>query len=267
MGYHPETLAFSFPPYPRGGTSLLGHPKPWSLGRAAYGLKPWIGVDIWHIDPERRVEGQRTDDSCGWFDRRPGQYAEAAEELLSDTTAMHDIKLALSRRKTVPMPFYEGISRPRTNPDKIEGYPRLTQADTLALVLMIARQLERTRWWRKRYPAVWFRRTLIRERNVNDLAFDLALNATDNLSSIEQPESIVRLIAAALNRRFRPWWRHPRWHVHHWKVNIDLARNLRRMFQRCDGCGNRLGFGYSPTVGGGRAFHSGCYGKGGPAHA
>lgn len=69
MGYHPETLAFSFPPHPKGGTSLVNHPQPWSFGRALYALKPWIGFDIWHIDPERDVPGQRRDDSCGWFPR------------------------------------------------------------------------------------------------------------------------------------------------------------------------------------------------------
>ena len=98
MGYHPETLAFSFPPYPRGGASLGGHPKPWNFARGLYALKPWIGFDIWHIDPENRVEGQRTDDSCGWFDRRPHEYEQAVKEMLRDTTLMHDINLAFARR-------------------------------------------------------------------------------------------------------------------------------------------------------------------------
>jgi hypothetical protein len=261
MGYHPETLAFSFPPYPRGGTSLIGHPKRWSLGRAIYTLKPWIGFDIWHIDPERKREGQRRDDSCGWFDRTPGPYQQAVDEFLRDTTNMHDVKLALDRRKHMPMPFYEGISKPRTETDRAEGYPRLSQADTLALVLMIATQLERTRWWRNRYPAVWWRKPFIRERNVMPLAVTLALNPIDNLSSIEEPESMVRLIAGALHREFRPRWKHPRWHVHHWQVNVDLFRNVRRMFQRCATCRKRLGFGVSPgNPGDGSEHHMECLG-------
>lgn len=261
MGYHPETLAFSFPPYPRGGASLRNHPKPWSMGRALYALKPWIGFDVWHIDPEKPAQGQRTDDSCGWFDRRPREYAEAVNELLRDTAAMHDIRLTLDRRKTVPMPFYEGISEPHTDPDTVQGYPRLTQADTLALVLMVARQLERTRWWRKRYPASWWKRPFIRERNVNEVAFDLALNPVDNLSSSDDAACLVRLIAGALHRHFKPWWKHPRWHVHHWQVNVDLARNLRRMFQPCATCGKRLGFGVSPgDPGDGTHHHMKCLG-------
>lgn len=224
MGYHPETLAFSFPPYPRG--NRLGESR--GITGLLYRLKPYIGFDIWHIDPERPREGQRTDDSCGWFDRTPGPYAEAVKEILCDTTLMHDIKLALDRRRHMPMPYYEGISEPRTDADRAVGYPRLTQADCLALVLMIATQLERTRWWRKRYPAAWWRRPLIRLRDVASEAFDLALNPIDNLSSVEEPDRMVRLIAGALHRRFRPWWRHPRWHVHHWQVSIDAWRTLKR---------------------------------------
>jgi hypothetical protein len=86
MGYHPETLAFSFPPYPSGGMSLIGHPQPPSLGRALYALKPWVGFDVWHIDPEKRGTGNRTDDSCGWFDRTPGDYADAVAYLLKDAS-------------------------------------------------------------------------------------------------------------------------------------------------------------------------------------
>lgn len=249
--YDPMTLAFGFPPY----RSPL------------YRLKRWIGFDIWHVDPERPGSGQRTDDSCGWFDRRPREYADAVAYVLKDVTTMHDVSLALSRRKHMPMPFYEGISEPRENPDRAEGYPRLTQADALALTLMLARELENRRWWngadgKAGSSRSWLRRTFTRRRNVNEIAFDLALSPIDNLSSIESAESMVRLIAAALHRQFKPWWKHPRWHVHHWRLNFDLWRNVKRMFQRCAGCGKRLGFGYSPTTfswgGGGPYYHGEC---------
>lgn len=268
MGYHPETLAFSFPPYPSGGTSLRGHPKPWSFARALYALKPWIGFDVWHIDPEKPGTGNRRDDSCGWFDRTAGEYSDAVTYVTKDTTTMHDVKLVLARRKTVPMPFYEGISEPATNPDEVRGYPRLTQADTLALVLMLARELETRRWWNGAngnsgaHASRW-RRMTSRQRNVDGIAFELAVSPLDNLSSVDDPESMVRLIAAALNRKFRPWWRHPRWHVHHWRINFDLVRNVQRTFQRCGGCRKRLGFGYCPTSNGdGKLYHGACLGVG-----
>lgn len=239
MGHHPETLVLAFSHY----ESWL-HP-----------LRNWIGFDIWHIDPERRSEGQRSDDSCGWFDRRPREYADAVAYLLADKSTMHEVRLALAARRPVEG-AYEHI------------YPRLTMSETLAVTLLVARELETRRWWNGQsgnggaHASVWLR-MFTRRRRVETVAFDLALNPIDNLSSIDSPEALVRLIAASLHRRFKPWWKHPRWHVHHWKINFALARNLKRMVQPCATCGKGLGFGYCPhDRGDGQLHHLDCVGVG-----
>lgn len=252
MGYHPETLVCSFPPY-------VSRAKPRSLASAFYALKPWIGFDVWHIDPEKPNTGNRRDDSCGWFDRTPGAYADAVAYLLADQTFMHDVRLILARREAMPYPFYEGISERH-----MTGL-RLPAGEALALVLMIATELELRRWWngqggKEGAAGSWWRKTFTRKRDVSDTAISLALHPLDNLSTVDQPDGAIRLIGAALNRRFRPWWRHPRWHVHHWKVNFDLPRNLRRMFEPCSTCRKPLGFGYCPTVDGRGPHHSECLG-------
>lgn len=252
MGYHPETLAFSFPPYPR---------RKGGFGHWIHGLEPWIGVDIWHIDPERPGTGNRTDDSCGWFDRTPGEYAGAVSDLLNDTAFMHDVRLILCRQEPMPYPFYEGISE-----SHMTGM-RLPAGDALALVTLIASSLERRRWWlgadgKSGAWASGLLRAFTRERNVLPLAVDLALNPTDNLSRPHEPDGVVRTVAAALNRHFRPWWKHPRWHVHHWQINVSLFRNLRRMVQPCATCGKPLGFGYCPHSSGGKHHHAECLGIG-----
>lgn len=259
MGYDPQTLAFSFPPYPSGGVGFRGQPKPWSLGRALYALKPWIGFDIWHVDPERNVPGQRRDDSCGWFDRTPGQYADAVAYLLKDQGFMHDVRLILARREPTPYPFYEGIS------ERHMTGMRLPHGEALALTLMVARELELRRWWngqdgKSGAHGAGLRRVFMRRRSVSDQAESLALNSTDNLSHVESPDSAVLFIAAALNRHFRPWWQHPRWHIHHWKINVDIVRNVRRMFQPCATCRKGLGFGYCPVSTGSGMHHSECLG-------
>jgi hypothetical protein len=260
MGYHPETMVCSFPPHPSGGRGL-GAKRPWSLAGGLYALKPWIGFDIWHIDPERRGTGNRTDDSCGWFDRTAGDYTDALAYVLKDQTTMHEVRLALARREPMPYPFYEGISERH-----MTGL-RLPAGEALALTLMVTRELELRRWWNGQdgksgaHGAGW-RRVFMRRRDVTDEAHSLALNPLDNLSSVEEPQRYVHLIAAALNRRFRPWWRHPRWHLHHWRVNFDLARNVRRIFQRCGTCGKGLGFGVSPLSDAGGLHHLECRGIG-----
>ena len=146
---------------------------------------------------------------------------------------------------------------------------RLPAGEALALVLMIAQELELRRWWNGQQgkPGMHERSALARrlrpKRNVLEEAVNLALHPLDNLSQVDTPDGAVRLIAAALNRRFRPWWKHPRWHVHHWQVNFDLVRNLRRMVQPCATCRKPLGFNYCPMDdGSGRLHHSECLGIG-----
>jgi hypothetical protein len=39
----------------------------------------------------------------------------------------------------------------------------------------------------------------------------------------------------------RPWWRHPRWHIHHWQIQVHFILVLKRwLFSRCCECGGRF---------------------------
>jgi hypothetical protein len=220
-------------------------------------------ISIWHVDPEKPDTGNRSDDSCGWFDRTPGPFADAVNYLLRDQGFMHDVKNVIARRDLVQAPFYEGIS------ERPLHYHRLSAADSLAVVWMIASALEMRRWWNGQNGktgasrSFWMRR-LRRQRPVVEIAANLALNPIDNLSSVEEPEAMVRLIAAALNRHFRPWWRHPRWHVWHWKIQVRPLQKLNRfLFERCASCGRGYPYGYSPigTWEGDKTFHHECYSR------
>jgi hypothetical protein len=240
--YDPHTLVASFPNYKS---------KLQSFG-------PFIGFDIWHKDPERGGTRNRTDDSCGWFDRGPGEYADAERYVLADKETLHAIAETLERRNLMSGPYGH-------------VYERMSAADALAVTLLVARELELRRYWNGSHgkhgacQSRW-RRIVSPRRQVDGIAIDLALNPLDNLQSIDEPNRLVMLVAAALGRRFRRWWKHPRWHVHHWEVHLNIVRNAKRMFQRCAGCHKRLGFGYCPTTHGwgegGPYFHSECAGGG-----
>lgn len=46
----------------------------------------------------------------------------------------------------------------------------------------------------------------------------------------------------------RPWWKHPRWHFWHWKIQCHpLLKFKRWAFSRCCKCGKRFAWGYSPV--------------------
>lgn len=193
-------------------------------------------ITIWHVDPEKPGTCNRRDDSCGWFDRGPGPYADAVAYVLKDKSFMHDVSLTLARKVRMPYPFYEGISE-----EQLYGN-RLVAGDALALCLMIATELELRRWWNGQKGKEgacrnWRLKAFTKHRDVAGVATRLALCSFDNLSHVETPESAVRLIAAALNRHFRPWYKHPRWHVWHWKFQIHPLQQFNRWaFVRCDHC-------------------------------
>lgn len=70
------------------------------------------------------------------------------------------------------------------------------------------------------------------------------------------------ILARVLLTDSRPWYRHPRWHIHHWRLQIHSLQNLRRwLFDRCAGCGKRFSYGYCPTANwsGDAVWHSECY--------
>lgn len=87
------------------------------------------------------------------------------------------------------------------------------------------------------------------------LADYLIRNEHDNLrhwfsDCRDQEEMIGRIegIFAALRRRERPWWRHPRWHFWHWQFQIHPWQQFRRwMLTRCALCGKPFKFGESPV--------------------
>jgi hypothetical protein len=46
----------------------------------------------------------------------------------------------------------------------------------------------------------------------------------------------------------RPWWRHPRWHIWHWRVQVHPWQNFCRWaFSRCAVCGEGFRWGYAPV--------------------
>lgn len=54
-------------------------------------------------------------------------------------------------------------------------------------------------------------------------------------------------IAHHVLRDRRPWYRHPHFHVHHWRLQIPALQSfLRWAFSRCAGCGKPFPWGYAP---------------------
>lgn len=60
-------------------------------------------------------------------------------------------------------------------------------------------------------------------------------------------QPLKEAIRAALAPPPRPWYRHPRWHFWHWKIQCHPWQVLRRwLLTRCCRCGKRFPWGYAP---------------------
>jgi len=228
MGYHPETMVCSFPKY---------------NGRLSR-FRNFIGFDVWHIDPERNVPDQRRDDSCGWFPRNlTPELRRGVDELCSKSH--EDVQARIQQafdRWTIPDARYPSLKE----------MPMDIAFATHLMTLMWIDRLSFRRWERR----LWRRGTPM--GRITKLAASLAFSTVDNLNFADDVPRYIRLLAAAYRRDLRPWWKHPRWHVHHWRINFDLTRNLRRMFQRCPACNKALGFGCVPHGYGDKLYHGTC---------
>jgi hypothetical protein len=119
----------------------------------------------------------------------------------------------------------------------------------------------------------WFGRNMS-DAEVN-AAFDVRDNEVDNLQAYFKDlhpydlETIL-LVQWRNARKFykaRPRWKHPRWHIHHWRLQIHPLQHLRRwLFTRCERCGKRFPYGYSPMSSGNYTPAKGFKGEQGLYH-
>lgn len=73
--------------------------------------------------------------------------------------------------------------------------------------------------------------------------------AKDDLAALsDEARRAVQVTLYILGDR-RPWYRRPRWHVHHWRFQVHPWGTFRRwLLSRCAGCGRRFAWGYCPIT-------------------
>lgn len=176
---------------------------------------------IWHVDPE----SDGSDDSCGW-----------------SFVKLNDEDRALAREMIdweQKFPHYFAAPQRVPNPE----YPSLWEigpGDASALMLSAWQYIA----WRLH------RRRLSPRLAMQALSYGCA--SGDNFAgslAATNPEDQYRamlFIIRAYKTAVRPWYRHPRWHVHHWRLQVRPAQALKRwLFTRCAECGGRFKWGES----------------------
>ncbi len=233
--HDPDTLAFQ-----------IKLPLPWKVaGFLKNDPSRWKTVtlaNIWHHDPARRGN----DDSCGWFMRAGHGDPKVLKAISKAFEFDWDRVYKSDSGKT----YYTGFFMPQ---DAGAGMPNMgVTAIVLNLFLLAASEhfkCDGRSQWKKS-------RSYLKKHLVDIMLF--AENPTDSLrDSIvrkwgieEKREDRIAHMASVIYgwilRTERPWYKHPRWHIHHWQFQIPLWQYLRRgLFDRCSICHKGFKFGES----------------------
>ena len=240
--HDPSTVAFDIKfPWKRWGSKTEHWPK---------GFRDTF-ITIWHEDP-LNFEGKicrRDDDSCGWS----GPLMTEAEYEKAKGWAKYEYGTIFAKQAaTAEGKSYAYICHDCSCHEAIYWIWRYIKYETT-----------KAKGWK-----FLGKRNALTPAEIETI-FNLSSNPVDSLKftydEVKDQKSFWKLflcVYRAYRRHHRPWYRHPRWHVHHWKIQIHPFQRLNRfLFQRCDDCGKRFGWNESPTGSwdGDKRWHSRCH--------
>ena len=186
-------------------------------------------ISIWHNDPE--TDG--SDDSCGWFLRARHVDKAVLEKIISAYEFDWD-----SMFEEYECGFF-----------KQDGQPHLSvMGVTLNLFRLAALEIfkdkQKLKGWDYQKKAMRYL-----QKNLADILF-FAENPCDSLFNDitrkfqvgcneeytpelrdERLHSMAVCIYTYIMRDLRPWYKHPKWHIHHWEVHIKPIRKIKRLFK------------------------------------
>ena len=202
-------------------------------------------ITIWHNDPE--TDG--TDDSCGWFIR--GRHVK--KDIIEKVTKAFENEWDTTFKGDSGHVYNTGWFNP-------EGENILSvRGITLNMYLRAAKvvfdpdgTLGADKMWDKTYKFLrknYVEIMIFSENNFDSLRdiivrkFEIGCKEPyDKKRRDEMIENCARIITCDILRKSRPWYKHPRWHIHHWSLQIHPLQNFKRRFwDKCCVC-NKRGF-------------------------
>lgn len=214
---------------------------PWRDGHGTY-RAPFI--TIWHVDPEK----DGSDDSCDWFG---GRKLTDSQRAVRDKIAS---MFAFEWHRGKPYERF-GWFMPSAAVDGkwCDGEPNYTTHAIVLAMFRIAANEHFGHWSKKANNFL--------RHNLFDILF-FAENSCDSLcTKIEQKHGLrsedgdykkqakqmASIVYGWILRYDRPWYRHPRWHVWHWHIQLHPWQKFRRwLLTRCSVCGKGFKWGECP---------------------
>ena len=208
---------------------------------------------IWHKDPER----DGSDDSCGWFMRSrhgdPEVLAEIIRRFEHDWDRVfktskedHDDEDGRFQQHT----YFCGLFKPN-------GDPHYSVSGVTLNLFFIATQVVfksngLTMWKRsKKFLNRNLLDILLFSENPGDSLFDTITRKFEkgcgeeygNEARAARIKAMAECIYGWILRAERPWYRHPRWHIHHWRIQVlPLQKFWHWIVDRCSVCGAKFRF-------------------------
>jgi hypothetical protein len=200
-------------------------------------------ISVWHVDPE--CDG--SDDSCGWT------YPK-----LTNLQKNRLWNGAWGEGENPHFLAFNGKEWEGSLADAVSMYTAM-----VAMVVRLLRvkypleKMERLALERIHWPDCW--------KGTKVFCFQPGYHTNNkNDSKKDRQEHFYGIlcgIAKTILREQRPWYKHPKWHFWHWRLQIHPLQNLKRKFwDKCCKCGKR-GFKSNDAIGdwnGTRIWHGHC---------
>ena len=227
--HDPDTLAFEikYPWY----KYKPGEDKTWPKGyRETF-------IQIWHHDPQKGPGG---DDSCGWFMRAhhgdKEVWAKIERKFKYNWNQVFDSE---ATGKHYERGWFNSVTQELNGPRTSVGL------DMFRCALWVVFAQDRA------MSNKFLRKHLHNILSFCDNSVDCLFGSWDFGHAAEiaaKPRELEDAIHSMsgcvygwILRETRPWYKHPRWHVHHWRVNCVPWYRIKRWFtQRCKDCGKRI---------------------------
>lgn len=195
--------------------------------RRLYGRFYWPTlITIWHVDPER----DGTDDSCGWFLRARHGDAKVLARIRNDFAFHWDAT-------------YGGWF------DR-DGSPLMSTSGIVLDMFRCAAHEHFGEWGlATRFVREHLMEILHFAENPGDSMHAFVTQKYGPSTRADRIDHAAAIVYGCILRWSQPWYRHARWHVWHWKIQVHPLQWFKRwLFSRCSTCGRRFKYGEAPTT-------------------
>lgn len=201
-------------------------------------------VTIWHKDPEK----DGTDDSCGWFIRLRHADKNVYEKIVKEFESEWDSTFtSIESNYTYNCGWFNPEGE---NISSVQGIVFNMYLYASKIVFNPDGKMSAGKAWDKAWKFMnkHHCRIMYFAENNRDSMRDVivrkfARGCKEPYTPKNRTEFIrecATIIYTDVLRKNRKWYQHPRWHIHHWSIQINFLRDLkRRYWDKCSICGKR----------------------------